>query len=137
MPSNEKSAVAARVQAEFFSGPLPPPSLLARYNEIIPNGAERILAMAERQSKHRESLESAVVAGNLQSQRRGALYAFILALVAILGGFFLIYAGRNVSGLVTIITSLAGLVSVFFYSQHKQSKERAEKSSILAERRSR
>ncbi len=133
----EGSAIAARVQTEFFSGPVPPPSLLARYNEVVHDGAERILAMAERQSKHRELLEAQVVAGNVESQRRGSLYAFIIALAAILGGIFLIYAGKSASGLATVITSLVGLVSIFAYSQHRQSKERVEKSTVLAERRRR
>jgi hypothetical protein len=30
-----------------YSGPLPHPSLLAKYNEVIPNGAERMMVMAE------------------------------------------------------------------------------------------
>ncbi len=132
-PSTD-AAMQARVQAEFFSGPLPPPSLLARYNDIIPSGAERILTMAERQSAHRENLEAQVVAGNLASQRRGSQYAFILALVAIGGGILLIHEGKSASGLATVISALAGPVSIFFYSQHKQSKERAEKADALAER---
>ncbi|MGP8174945.1 MAG: DUF2335 domain-containing protein [Terracidiphilus sp.] len=133
----ENTAITSGVQTEFFSGPVPPPSLLARYNEIVPDGAERILAMAERQSKHRELLEAQVVAGNVESQRRGSLYAFIIVLAAIVGGIFLICMGRNVSGLSTVITSLVGPVSIFVYSQHKQSKERVEKSTALAERRRR
>lgn len=32
----------------FHSGPLPPPSDLAQYNDIISNGADRIMAMAEK-----------------------------------------------------------------------------------------
>jgi len=93
--------------------------------------------MAERQSKHRELLEAQVVAGNLESQRRGSLYAFIIAMAAILGGIFLIYTGKSASGLAMVITSLVGLVSVFFYSQNKQSKERNEKSTALVERKRR
>jgi uncharacterized membrane protein len=135
--SSPASIQQTRLQAEFFSGPVPPPSLLAKYNEAIPDGAERILAMAERQSKHREILEAQVVAGNLESQRWGSRYAFVLALTAIVGGIFLIYSGRDASGLATLISALVGLATVFFYSQNKQSKERAEKSNALAERRRR
>lgn len=133
----EKSELAPKFQAGYFSGPIPPPSILARYNEVVHDGAERILAMAERQSKHRELLESQVVTGNLESQRRGSLYAFVLALVTILGGIFLIYRGMNTSGLATVISALVGLVSIFFYSQRMQNKERIEKSAALAERRHR
>ncbi len=137
-PSTDKNshpvALQASFQGEYFSGPIPPPNLLARYNDVVPNGAERILAMAERQSKHRESLEDQVVAGNVKSQSRGSLYAFIIALVTILGGIFLIHDGKSASGLAMAISSLTGLVSALVYSKNKQGKERVEKSTALAER---
>ena len=34
-----------------FSGPLPPPEILKKYDEIIPNGAERLMRMAEREQE--------------------------------------------------------------------------------------
>ncbi len=135
--SGSAVAVHASVKAEYFAGPLPPPELLARYNDIIPNGAERILAMAERQSAHRETLEREVVRGNLASQRRGSIFAFVLALVAIAGGIWLIDVGRNISGLATVISAMGGLASVFYMTQKRQNQERAEKAAALAERRRR
>ena len=82
IPPNKSSPEAAaitQVKAEFhsFSGPLPPPEALARYNEVIPGGAERILAMAERQSAHRELLEAEVVSANVSSQKMGSLFYFV------------------------------------------------------------
>jgi uncharacterized membrane protein len=118
-----------------FSGPIPPPALLEKYNEIIPNGAERILAMAEKQSAHREYLEKRVVDGNVSNQTRGSYFGFTISLVAILGGVWLIAHGKSTEGLVAIITSLGGLVSVFFYSKYQQKKERTQKSEALLSRR--
>jgi uncharacterized membrane protein len=134
----DRSGQVTSLQAsysEYFAGPIPPPSLLARYNDIVPNGAERILAMAERQSQHRETIESQVVTGNIDSQKRGTIFGFILALVTILGGFALVYAGKDTSGMAAIIGSLVSLVSVFVYARHKQAKERVDKAKTLAERR--
>lgn len=93
------------------------------------------MAMAERQSAHRERLEARVVDGNVANQTRGSYFAFILALVAIGGGFFLIHEGRSAQGLVAIITSLVALASVFFYSKAEQRKERIEKAAALQTRR--
>jgi hypothetical protein len=45
--------------------------------------------------------------------------------------------GKSATGLATILSSLVGLVSIFAYSQHKQSKERVEKATALAERKRR
>jgi uncharacterized membrane protein len=124
-----------QASASSFSGPIPPPALLERYNDLIPNGAERILAMAEKQSAHREYLEKRVVDGNVSNQTRGSYFAFIISLVAILGGVWLIAHGKSPEGLGTIITSLVGLVSVFLYSKYQQKKERDEKSAALQARR--
>src|SRR5260370_11293747 len=122
-------------QETHFSGPLPHPALLAKYNEVIPNGAERIMAMAERQSAHRESLEACVVAGNVASQARGSVFAFIICLVAVIGGFTLIATGKSAYGLAAIISSLAALAGIFVIGKYQQRKERQEKADALAARR--
>lgn len=110
-----------------FHGPLPPPTVLAEYNQIIPNGAERILAMAERQQAHRHALESTVVNGNTANERRGQQFAFIIAMTAILGGLALILTGRDTQGLVAILGTLTALAGVFIYGRYKQAQEREEK----------
>ena len=48
-------------QSTSFSGPLPHPEILERYNSAVPGGAERIIAMAEKQSDHRMRLESSAL----------------------------------------------------------------------------
>ncbi len=45
-------------QAESFSGPLPPPSLLVQYDKLVKNGAERIFQHAEREQLHRHEIET-------------------------------------------------------------------------------
>ncbi len=133
--SRDKSELLIQSRSTTFSGPLPPPVILAQYNEIIPNGALRILAMAERQSVHREQIEARVVNGNVASQTRGSYFAFVLALISIIGGLFLIYTGKNTQGLVAIIGSLAALASVFVYSKYEQRKERERKFDALQSRK--
>ena len=47
---------AATVEAhlEAHSGPLPDPSSLQKYNDVLPGAAERIIHMAEQQQGHRQ-----------------------------------------------------------------------------------
>jgi uncharacterized membrane protein len=40
-----------------WKAPLPPPELLAQYNQGIPNGAERVLKMIEDEQAHRINYE--------------------------------------------------------------------------------
>jgi uncharacterized membrane protein len=119
-------------QEAYFSGPIPPPSVLAQYNDVLPNGADRIMTMAERQSQHREALEKRVVDGNVASQTRGSYFAFILLLITIVGGLYLLHEGKSVVGLSAIVASVGGAVGVFFYSKREQRKERVVKSDAIA-----
>jgi len=43
------------------SGPLPQAAELAAYNQAVPDGAQRIVAMAEKQAGHRMSIEAQVI----------------------------------------------------------------------------
>jgi uncharacterized membrane protein len=95
------------------------------------------MAMAERQSTHRESLEAQVVAGNVKSQARGSLYAFIICVVTIIGGFVLIGLGKSVIGISAIIGSLATLAGVFVFSKREQRQERVDKQGALLSRKAR
>lgn len=96
-----------------FSGPLPPPEMLAQYEAVLSGGADRIVKMAEDQSSHRRRLES-----------RGQIFGFSLALVAILGGIGLILDGRSAEGLVPLIGALAGLVGLFIYGEVRAHRAR-------------
>jgi len=127
--------MANYTQAVSFSGPLPPPELLAKYSEVVSKGAERLMVVAERQSAHRKALETTVVDSNIRNQARGTLFAFILYLVTMLGGLGLIASGKSIGGLGTIITALASLAGLFIYGRIEQRKERVEKEQDIASHR--
>jgi hypothetical protein len=91
--------------------------------------------MAEAQSAHRERLEARALDAGIASQTRGSYFSFILSFIANAGGLFLIHEGRSAEGLAAIIASLAGLVSVFFFSRSEQKKERIEKMKSLESRK--
>ena len=93
------------------------------------------MAMAEKQSAHRESLEAKVVEGNIASQARGLHYAFIICLITIVGGFVLIGMGKSIYGISAVIGSLATLAGVFVIAKREQRKERVEKSTALESRK--
>jgi uncharacterized membrane protein len=123
----EQRMVQATVQS--FSGPLPPPEVLARYNDCIPNGATRIMEMAERQQEHRHTLERRVVSANTTDQRLGLILGFLLAVAIGAGGFWLILNGRDATGIASVITSIAGPTGAFIWGRRRQEKERSEKAS--------
>ncbi len=101
--------------------------MLARFNQIVPNGAERIVAMAESQLHHRQTLEAKVIGGNVDAQSRGQIFAFILGAITIVGGMILVALNRPTSGLVAILAALSTLSGIFIYGRREQSQERDRK----------
>ena len=114
-----------------YSGPLPPPEALERYNQIVPGAAERLIAMAENQHTHRQELEKHVIHSNVSAQKLGTILGFIVAMTVIIGGVYLVHEGKSGEGLAAILTALAALVGVFVYSKYEQQKDLARKSQAL------
>lgn len=109
------------------SGPLPPPNELQKYNEIIPNGAERLMALYEKQVEHRIELEKTVIKADVKKQTLGQIFAFIITMVITIAGVVLLLCDKRIEGLTSIIVALASLVGVFVYGVRSQRKERIEK----------
>ncbi len=110
------------LQLTAQSGPLPSPEILANYNQILPEAAERIFLMAEQQAKHRQSVERSLIEGNISSEKRGQWFAFLLVFICILVGGFLIYSGKDGIGFATIISAIMGSVGIFVYGKYAQRK---------------
>src|SRR6266487_6387560 len=86
---NQATHLLASVHREsIFLGPLPPPEALAKYEEVLPGAADRIITMAEKQVGHRQKLESKVVGSNTFNERLGMILAFIVVISLMsFGGF--------------------------------------------------
>jgi uncharacterized membrane protein len=119
--------VIRSIRAEY-SGPLPPPSALEHYNNIIPNGAERIMAMAEQQSRHRQELEKLALSTDSRNSLLGIISGFIIGLVTVISGGIIAYNGLVWPGTIFGSVGLVGLVSVFIYGTKQRRQERAAKA---------
>jgi uncharacterized membrane protein len=111
-----------------FSGPLPPPEVLEKYNTILPGAAERILRMAEIQSEHRQGLEKRVIGSDIKRSFWGSIFAFIFGMSLIGLGAALLLMGRDISGFVSLGIAMAPIMTAFIYGSRARKKERIEKS---------
>ncbi len=100
-----------------WSGPLPPPAALEQFERSSPGAADRILSMAEKEEEHRHEQERGMLKSDTSARSRGQVMAFLLALITILGGIWLISDGKGIEGLIAVLTPLAGLVGLFLRSQ--------------------
>jgi len=115
------------VTASFLSGPLPHPDLLAKYNDVVPNGAERLMQMAEQQQKHRHDLERTVIHGNVKSEKRGQYMGLIVSVVGLGVATYLAAIGKEITGGILGSLDIVSLASVFVIGKRMQKKELADK----------
>lgn len=100
----------------FPAGVIPTPDLLAQYNAIVPGAVERILQLAEEQTKYRYQVEKA----QLGAEATKAYIVMgtgtaIAALCLVLG--FLLIAGRGAeAGLLFAILGVVLLLGTFLYA---------------------
>ena len=114
-------------QSQYFSGPLPPPEILKKFDEIVPGAAERIIKMAEGQFEHRTQLEKKVIDSDIARSKWGQVLGFVIAIVGLFSSVLIsIYGDAIVAGAIGVGT-LASLVGVFMYGSKVRSEERKQK----------
>ncbi|MFZ4580445.1 MAG: DUF2335 domain-containing protein [Myxococcota bacterium] len=120
-------SVQVEHRLEQRSGPLPDPEALARYGEVVPNGAERIMALAERQASHRMDLERIALGGHLAASKWGQVFALVISLAALGSSVAIAFSTRDWKlAALPLSLSLLGVARAFVVG--RESKPRANPS---------
>jgi uncharacterized membrane protein len=107
-----------------FGGPLPPPSILVGYDQIVPGSAEKIISLWEQQVHHRQDLEKRVIKSDIVDSKIGLCLGFVIAICAIAAGTYCIINGHSIEGTIIGGGAVVALVSVFVYGSRQKRKER-------------
>lgn len=89
-PSGSASVVSAQWQ-----GPLPPPAALEQFDRIIPNGAERIMVMCEKEQDARLSVERNYATAEVAVEVGGRVVGAILILACLGAAIWSIHIGAD------------------------------------------
>src|SRR3989344_8200747 len=129
--SNQQGVVVrqTQTQTQMFSGPLPPPEALKKFDEVVPGAAERIIKMAEEQSAHRKELEKKVIDSDIARSKWGQVLGFVIAIAGLAVSAIIVVYGNAIAGGIIGVGTLASLVGVFMYGSKTRSEERKVKSS--------
>lgn len=112
---------------QYYSGPLPHPSFLKQFEEVIPGSADRIFKLLEKQSKHRQFLEKerqlvdkkSLEYSNIQTSR-GQYLDFFISLAALVFGTVCSFFGAIIPGSLFGTAGVAGPAAVFVYGSRKK-----------------
>ena len=110
-------------KVEHFSGPLPHPDILAKYESVVPGAAERIIKRFEIQSDHRQNLENMVVKADILKSNLGLLFGFIITMTAIIGGLYTAFKGHPFFGSSVTFVGLAFLVGAFVSNKYSPNNQ--------------
>jgi uncharacterized membrane protein len=124
-----RQQVMLTYQHSEYSAPIPHPELLAGYERALPGCAERIVAMAEKEQRHRHEMQKQELDARLKMMQRGQYFAFGLGAVGMIGGLALVGASKPVGGLSAFCLSLGSLVGVYLFN----SKLRREMPKVVKE----
>lgn len=118
-------------RSESFEGPVPHPSLLQQYDQIVPGAANRILEMAEQESRHRQLIESQANEANISAQKSqltiaadqqkyafysdtvGKSLGFITTAGALTGSVFLAINDHTTAAVALASLPLAAIIEAF------------------------
>ena len=105
-----------RFEEHFASGPLPPPEMLKRYNDALPNGAERIMAMAEREQAQAHQMRRWGVFLTAVGQVGGfALIAFAMG-----GAFYLVLHNKSLEAFFSFFSGVGILLGGGYLSSQRK-----------------
>ena len=80
---NSNNGIFVR-QPTSFSGPLPPPEVLEKFERVSPGAAKIIVDMAKNQSEHRQGLENRVIDSGINNSKLGLIFGLTIGMVGIL-----------------------------------------------------
>jgi len=135
-PPQAAQRTLVHIQSEIssYSGPLPHPDILAKYEQLDPGRAARILDWIESQSNHRMQLENQVVRSDGKRPWCGLFFGFVVAIFTVGAGAYVAVQGHPTAGATIATTVVVGLVGTFIYGSESRKHERSERARTLARR---
>ena len=121
----KKKPGSLNVRGSSFSGPIPPPNIIKGYEEILPGSADRIIAMAENQSKHRQKMEEIKFRSESRDGLLGIIFAFVLGISCIIVAAIIVIlvpkSAGAIFGSLLGITGIGSFIATFITSTHSHS----------------
>ncbi len=121
LPKDKREIVVkALLISKHHSGPLPDGQTIRVYNEVIPNGGDRLMKNVEKQLNHRIEIEKEGVQKSFIQSNRGQIFGFIIALAFGFIAWDLAKSGFEVSASILGTVDLVALVAIFITGKRRK-----------------
>lgn len=130
-PPDKKSDTKPGGYAAIYSGPIPPPNILKQLNEIVPDGAERIFTMAEKDQASEIALQQGTLELNAKNSARAhkerilaQWMAFFVCILFLGTGAYLVMNGHDKAGGILFGFTFASIVASFLYGTLRRKNQK-------------
>lgn len=122
--SIEEQRVTLSMQRTIkISSPIPPPEIMKEYNALMPSAMERFFQLAEKQSTHRQEIESIEVKGQNKRANMGLMAGWTTVIIfAIIGGVLLLN-DKSIGAYTSFSIAIIPRIASFFIARHDRKKQ--------------
>ena len=114
LPKDKKQTIIRALSIkQHYSGPLPDGENIRIYNEVIPNGGDRLMTTVETQLEHRIKIEDKGVKRTFNQSSTGQWMGFIIAIFFGVIAWDLSKSGHQVTASILGTIDIVALVAVF------------------------
>lgn len=111
LSEEERSLIYQKL--EIYQGDLPHPKILEGYNALYQDAAKRIIENGIAETEHRREMEKRYLNANIKAHNLGQILGFVIAILIIVGGIYLILKDHQVSGSILSGVSALGVIGMF------------------------
>jgi len=125
LQSNIKPEVSfsASMSMECWSGPTPPPEVIAKFDQMVPGSAEKYIDAPLKEAEHRRKLEEMDLRADIRSKYIGQMFGFMIALGILIVSIFCVYMKQPLAGFGALFIGAASFAGIFLYLKPKEGKE--------------
>jgi len=98
---------------ESYSGPLPHPEFMRKYEEALPGACDRIFKLTEKEQTHRIEYDDRKLTGAIEQAKRGQWMGFVLCILFGLIAYGTAYLGHTVLAGIIGGATIVSLAIVF------------------------
>ena len=128
--STEPERHVTQFSAESYSGPLPQPEELGKYESVLPGAADRIITMAEKELAQRHDAERTFlelrrlsIQADYGRSNRGLYAGATVALAIVAAGALMTYLGQSEEAAAVVTGTIASVAAIFVYGARARKRE--------------
>ena len=120
--SIEQQTIIASSES-IHSGPLPSPDTLAKYDNVLPGAAERIMNMAEQEALARRENERQRIKHSITIAYIGVIFAFLSVIIVSTLVWYSIYKSFEQTAAYIAVGCIAAVAGVFVFFRRNKKRE--------------